>query len=1299
MLKKICYSNEPKIKTESPEKVLASQELVDRLNKLATDVRAIAPKSDDFLYFSIIFLKAAESAYLDENGNVKKMANGEDAWGFFDENWKWHGNVKPHRNNNCFPAGTFIQMYNGSIKKIEDVQAGDLVITHTGEVKPVIKTISNDYSGNLLEIKSKNNSSVFCTPEHPFFAIKTNSNGLKYLNNNDSSLPSFIEANKLEVGDSLTSNISTQEVDYSSFKDKYRLHYISDIINHPFEGKVYNFQVADNNSYVANGFIVHNCDIFPESQLKIAAKKWVGMPLCRDHESSSVDGIRGIILDAHYDEKFKQVIGLCALDKVNYPDLARKVTTGLVRYGSMGTAVEVSICSECGNRATTQKEYCSHVSGRTAHGEINIGLKPIEYSLVVQPAEPGAILLKCLASLEEYRNEFINYGIENVDEMLGKLSEKQASHLETIMKTACGENDCSIPQRKKIIISFLSNNGFIKESDLKDTASHKNSDIKSYAYQESGTDVERLTSGEPGIETQLFGTASNYSMLGTKNPEDEPDFAASTDVIKAVERDSSSAPLTSVAGVKDYDKLSINQLLEDIMSETNLKKRAELRRRVAYMQGGESVDDKAYREPSVYKSDKMSETVRNTQDRHLLQDADMDKLTKEDMDLKEKLSRASLKEARLRRIAYMQGGESVDDKAYREPSVYKSDKMSETVRNTQDRHLLQDADMSKLTKEDMDLKEKLSRASSKVESLKKVAYNGPTLTTRFSVKRTPNGAINKSASVFEVFAGSKRVIAATAGDIFGSDLNDNWDWIKSEGYGKEVCRQIRASGIPYVSGLLKSAQQLPMPTDMPPAPADAGAPPAPADAGMELPPPPEMGAPPAPMGAEMALPAEEGVEEEEEVSEKSEDPASQIDEELTSIETAVSTVRDLVNELKDKQEADVDVNVFTGKKKEGEEDEGKLALSRYLFTGLKKAYRDLDSSADELAMVAETYENISKLSSSQRKEFFKLAQESRKDSARILGEATSLIRMAKTLVNANGLRKSAQPMSHSPMSHSMMDDMSWDDEASDMDSVSDYVDYSDEEDLVSYDDDVSDVMMHDSDDSSDLVAAAMDMRRARREAIVKQAESGLLAKRSSARKALLKQAEEDESMDDAKDMKKHMKGHPQHEDDAEDVSSDDLKSDDLNDMSALHAVKDIQMGMRSQENMAPGMKAGPQMSDEVKAFDVRASALNSRMQEKKAEEERESYRIKLRRAYDVGMDMQRKGLLPHTKVALDKQVDDIMSFDDGAFESFKRSIANAKPLRSVKIAADLGGVNVGVESDGSSQSGSITADKLLSLWD
>ena len=107
------------------------------------------------------------------------------------------------------------------------------------------------------------------------------------------------------------------------------------------------------------------------------------------------------------------------------------------------------------------------------------------------------------------------------------------------------------------------------------------------------------------------------------------------------------------------------------------------------------------------------------------------------------------------------------------------------------------------------------------------------------------------------------------------------------------------------------------------------------------------------------------------------------------------------------------------------------------------------------------------------------------------------------------------------------------------------------------------------------------------------------------------------------------------------------------------------------------------------------------MKEAHESDAREAYRVKLRRAYDVGLDMQRKGLLPTTKTALDKQVDEIMDFDDRAFESFKRSIASARPVRNMKIASDLGGVNIGVEDDSASNSTAtaLTADSLSSLWD
>jgi len=207
MFKKIGYSPSPITKL-SKDAVLADPVIVDRMTKLAHEIKSLAPRSDDFLYFSIIFLKSAESALLDESGSLKKVGN-DKAWGYFDENWKWHGNVKPHKNNNCFIPGTLIQMMDGSVKKIEDINVGDLVITHTGSIKPVIALMKSNFSGKVLNIKSRNNSLLTCTSEHPFFSLNVNGKGLREINKNNKNdyKFNFNAVGSLSVGDILASNI------------------------------------------------------------------------------------------------------------------------------------------------------------------------------------------------------------------------------------------------------------------------------------------------------------------------------------------------------------------------------------------------------------------------------------------------------------------------------------------------------------------------------------------------------------------------------------------------------------------------------------------------------------------------------------------------------------------------------------------------------------------------------------------------------------------------------------------------------------------------------------------------------------------------------------------------------------------------------------------------------------------------------------------------------------------------------------------------------------------------------------
>ena len=1045
------------LKKEKVEEILADPNIVKRMSKTAQSIKSISPRSDDFLYFSIIFMKAAESSLLDENGGIKKLANGEEAWGHFDSSWRWHGNVPPHRNNNH--------------------------------------------------------------------------------------------------------------------------------------------------------------DIFPEAELKVAAKEWVGLPLCRDHESSSVDGIRGIILDTHYDEKFKQIVGLCALDKANYPDLASKVQKGLVRYGSMGTAVETSVCTECGNMAKLATDYCNHVKTRSCHGEINVGLKPIEYSLVVQPAEPGAILLKCIASLNTYKDQFTSAGVSNVDKKLASLSLSQAKHLETIMKTACDGNSCSVNQRNEIINDFFEKNVKVAmevddmDSGL-DISRIRNTAESAQILKNLGRDglADRLLDSleEDGYkspsENLEFSDPSNFQEGISSSMSDTSDFARS----EFPQPGPDSVSLASLN--KDNIKKQTKYILEEIMKSSKLQQRAQARRKIAYMQGGSEG-----REPNTYKQ----ETYGYDKDKHMHQDKSMggdNGMHPGDAETKGKLSRADLEERAMRRMAYMQGGSEG-----REPNTYKQ----ETYGYDKDKHMHQDKSMGGdkgVHPGDAEKKQKLSRATYARPLSKTSAYRGPALSTKLRIVRTASGNVDKKNCIFEVYAGKDRVFSERVGRIFGPSLESQWGWVSSKEYGKEVCKTVRAEGLTKTISILKNAQEEPAPMPEMPDMGDA----------------PEMGAMPEmpDMGdaPEMADAPEMPEMDEEEAMEDELSPAEESEKRIIEIEGLLEELRTFVKEMGDKASGDVTVNVntFDDEENDGGTDEIS-ALAKDLIANIKTAMADLDESADEMAMVSETYENIGKISSRDRVRFKKLASEAVRDCDSVVGKAKALLTVGEQVKTAMSSRKSISKRAHE-MEHDMEHDMNHE--------MEDHMEHNMEHD-----------MEHDMDE---LISEAMDLRRQRRESLLKQANRRF------------KQASY------ANDGMEHKM-----EDDAEDHMEDEMD----------HKAED------ASEHMAEDMSKAASFK----------KTLQAKFEKQKVAQERENYKIKLRRAYDVALEMQRKGLIGHTKTALDEQVDNIMGFDDKAFESFKRSIANTKNVSQVKVATDLGGVNIGLKETndfaGNQTSSRMTAQLLSGMWD
>lgn len=142
----------------------------------------------------------------------------------------------------CFVPGTLISRANGRTipSRIEEVVKGDKIFSgdRPVEVKGVFQ---RHYSGRVVTIKHAGGDEITCTPEHPIWA-------------SDSPTVSqfswkFVPAGQLRRGDSVLCPLTGGVISYQ----------IMDISWGEYSGPVYNLEVEDPHTYVANGIVVHNC--------------------------------------------------------------------------------------------------------------------------------------------------------------------------------------------------------------------------------------------------------------------------------------------------------------------------------------------------------------------------------------------------------------------------------------------------------------------------------------------------------------------------------------------------------------------------------------------------------------------------------------------------------------------------------------------------------------------------------------------------------------------------------------------------------------------------------------------------------------------------------------------------------------------------------------------------------------------------------------------------------------------------------------------------------------------------------
>ena len=527
-----------------------------------------------------------------------------------------------------------------------------------------------------------------------------------------------------------------------------------------------------------------NGDIFPESELIKAYKKWVGKPLCIDHKSASVDHVRGFIVDTYYDRNLKRVVALCALDRKNYPDLARKIETGYSNAVSMGTGVERAICYDCGTVARTEADFCHHMRTKTGYGEINTGLNPIELSIVVNGADADAKIKHIIAAVDTM-NAYVEAKERDLSKH-GKLDSLDLSMLKASIAKAIDD--------------------FAK---IEREASEEKSaeDGNNAAYNQSGSSIAMP-------ETELSGTDFSLSPPTAR--------LAMTDELKNQLMNKLSAVEGRLAKLQDdFDKIATpTKTNEDIMSGTK-----DLNKQGYFLGGGGA------NEPTPgkvkYDIDPLNEEDRNEHDRQMVGQKPFpdvgpvdgmypgyDSFPTGELERKKMLLRADdqVAERELRRnavvkaakdaLAYFQNGEAASNPNTPAPKKvkYPIDKLNEEDRNYNDKQMVGQKPFPDVGSVDGLHPSPLS-ADQKDELKRKELLQRAGLTARFQK------SADLSQATWQVFGeNQKLLLSKTVDELTHGKAHELYAGVATKEFAQDLMSKIRSLGVEKVDALYSKAQ-------------------------------------------------------------------------------------------------------------------------------------------------------------------------------------------------------------------------------------------------------------------------------------------------------------------------------------------------------------------------------------------------------------------------------------------------------------------------------------------------------------
>lgn len=159
----------------------------------------------------------------------------------------------------CFMPGTLISMTDGSVKAIENIEIGDLVVSYnedSGElIENAVARIVNPFRKVIYEIITDDSTSIKLTADHPLYV---DGKGWSAIDSEAASSAYKIEVLKLEDGDILIGNSGNKRVSKISLLEG-------------IESVTYSLGLTNSQypSYFANGVLSHNVDEYIEQCINL----------------------------------------------------------------------------------------------------------------------------------------------------------------------------------------------------------------------------------------------------------------------------------------------------------------------------------------------------------------------------------------------------------------------------------------------------------------------------------------------------------------------------------------------------------------------------------------------------------------------------------------------------------------------------------------------------------------------------------------------------------------------------------------------------------------------------------------------------------------------------------------------------------------------------------------------------------------------------------------------------------------------------------------------------------------------